>query len=267
MHFLTYGSVVCVKGFDYPLMIVDWTPKIYKEESKHVSFLKSMLFNSTLRAIDDATREFTLYDYLACPWPSGYILDTEVPEDKSKAITRVPFNHEDIESVLFIGPYDEVFSGHDKESFSFAVENNLPIAKFYEEGKGEELDVQTLKSAREKTYQIPPNINETNLLPIGSVVVVEYEDEGERVKRKDMICSVGSPFYVVEPEYEVFGWEHGSVFTDDLNLAFFHKDILEVISLGYVTAEVQHFLTTVEIKQPELPLINEVKSSNPDFRI
>ena len=267
MHFLPYGSVVCVKGQNYPVMIVDWTPKIYKPDPKHIAFIKKLTFNSALKAIDKSTREYKLFDYLACPWPKGYILDDKVPEDKDRAITRIPFNHEDIESVLFIGPFTDVFVEHDKASFEFACDNNMRIADFYNSGKAEEIDVQTLDNPRDEPYELNQNQNDDALLPIGSVVVVELHDEGIPTKYNEMISSVGAPFFRGYPDYEVFTWEAGSVITDDMDIGFSHSRILEVKSLGYVNAEAQAFLTSVKDKRDEFPTVDEIMEKNDEFKI
>lgn len=257
MHFLPYGTVVCVKDIEYPLMIVDWTAKVYKPDSKHTSILKSIFFNDALRAIDNATREFTLHDYLGCPWPRGFILDEEAPEDKKKGITRVPFNHEDIESVLFIGPFDDVFIGHDEVSFEFACENNMAIANFYKDNN--EIDVQTSNASREEPYKISSSSIDA-MLPIGSVVVKEFPNPegGGMVKKKIMISSIKPPFFVGDPDYEFFPWESGSVFTDDMNLATRKSDVIEVISLGYVNAETQALLSEGVSEEFRLPLLEEI---------
>ena len=267
MHFLPYGSVVTVKDKEYPIMIVDWTPKIYKKDAKHVAILKKMLFNDLENMIDNATREFTLHDYLGCPWPSGYILDEEEPYDKEKAITRVPFNHEDIESVLFIGPFNEIFIKHDQVSFEFACENKMRIADFYNKGQAQEFEVQDLKNSRSEPIQVSEDLQPEALLPIGSVVVKEFSYEETTANLNMMICSVGAPFYPSKPEYEVFDWESGSVLLDDMDLAIDHLDYLEVKSLGYVNAEVQLFLSNVSEHRDDFPTLDEIMQKNDEFKI
>lgn len=267
MHFLPYGSVVCVKDKDYPLMIVDWTPKIYKQDKKHVTILKKMLFNDLENMIDSKTREFTLHDYLGCPWPSGYLLDEKEPWNKEKAVCRVPFNHEDIESVLFIGPFKEIFVEHDNASFEFACENNMRIADYYNKEGGQEIDIQISETSRSEPYEIAGSLEDDSLLPIGSVVTHELSDKETTAIVNMMICSVGAPFYPTKKEYEIFDWESGSVLTDDMNCAIAHPDFIEIKSLGYVNAEAQAFLSNVSEHRDDFPTVDEIMEKNDEFKI
>ena len=256
-----------MKDKEHPLMIVDWTPKIYKQDAKHVAILKKMLFNNLENMIDSATRESALYDYLGCPWPSGYLLDEKEPWNKEKAVCREPFNHEDIESVLFIGPFADIFIEHDRVSFEFACENNMRIADFYNKDGAQEIDVQNSETSRSEPYVISGNLDNDSLLPIGSVVVCEFSYNGETENLDTMICSVGPPFFSSKPEYEIFLWKNGSVFSDYGWPVLPQDDILEVKSLGYVNAEAQAFLSSVKEHRDDFPTLDEVMQKNEEFKI
>ena len=163
-------------------MITDWTAQVAGQDDERLRVLKSIFLNSTLKRIDKATRKYSLFDYMGCPWPTGYIEDELKPGLRDTSLRNIPFNHDDIVPILFFGPYDEIFEEHDRISFEFACENNMKIADLYQKGEISEFSVQKECISRTEEYNFPQareDAEEDLLLPIGSVVCVDEAEEGE----------------------------------------------------------------------------------------
>ena len=271
MHFLPYGSVVTLKDFEFPVMVTDWTAQVAEQDDERLRVLKSIFLNSTLKRIDKVTRKYTLFDYMGCPWPTGYIEDDLKPGKRDTSLRNIPFNHDDIVSILFFGPYDEIFEEHDRISFEFACENDMKIADLYRKGEISEFSVQKERPSRVDDYKFPQPTVETEddlLLPIGSVVCVDEAEEGKEPEIiKYMICSVKPPYYTNNPDYEVFEWQYASIITDSLCLCVSNPRIIEVKSVGYVTLETQELLQGLSKREYKLPLLDEVMKQDSTFKI
>ena len=245
MHYLTFGSVVSISDFDdfVLLMITDW--------------------NCT-------DEEGNRWDYMSVPEMLGWtFLESEdgelVLENHTDAVF---FNHENIEKIFFVGPPNANSLELEKEAFEDAKKNNLPIAQFYKNNEAAELQVSFDVNDRPEPYIIPTVEDEgKQYLPIGTVCLIDVSDkESEKADLQHVMIVAIKPYYLASDysltegkDYRVMSWEVGYL-ASALPICINNEDIIKVVSIGYVNADVQFALQSEIVTNDQL--WNEVLSSD-----
>lgn len=252
MHYLTLGTVVSVNSFgdSVLLMITDW--------------------NCT-----DA--EGNKWDYVSVPEMLGWsFLETEKNSiDISNYTDAIFFNHEDIEKIFFVGPPNKGNIELEQQAFKDAKEKELPIARYYAENSTSELEVSFDGKDDLSSYlAAPENDNIKQYFPIGTVCVIDVseeaeneESENEDEKEKEggvapnlqcvMIVAV-KPYYLANDynvrggyDYRVMPWDFGYLSTNT-PLCINSSDIVAIVSVGYVNADIQFALQNSIVNDEDL---------------
>lgn len=237
MHYLTFGTVVSTGDFDDSvlLMIADW--------------------NCT-------DKEGNKWDYVSVPEMLGWtFLESEDGEIVLENYTdAVFFNHEDIEKIFFVGPPNANSLELEREAYEEAKKNNLPIAQFYEKSDAPELQVSLDVNDRPEPYLNPTVVDEgKQYLPIGTVCLIDVSDEeSEKADLKHVMIVAIKPYYLANDysltegkDYRVMSWDVGYLASKD-PICINNEDIIDVVSIGYVNADVQFALQSEIVTNEQL---------------
>lgn len=221
LHFLPFGSVVEAKfdGHKIKLMIVDWS--VHDEQNN--------------------------FDYLGVPWPRGFVGGNS-PEDTA---IKIPFMADAITEISFLGPTDEEFVERDKQAFEVAKNNDQKIANMFEDGELEPLKIasDTDETDDERRLGVIEQEGSTeDLLPIGSVALIDFPDEkGDDSQLEVMITSLVPNYRDGNFDYEVMPFRTGYC-SADCPLALNDHHLKRVKFLGFIDAEVQMLVSSENVE-------------------